>query len=347
MKCKKHSLRYHLVETVILFIFGGLASSYMSCPKCFIIDLNIVSRIWLFNGIMWVLLWKGNEFITCAVDTRISWLREPLKRFLVGVGAMLIYTVTAVTANTYLFVFFLKSDNITMTFSGSILYVIGFSIGITVVIMLFFLSRSFLLSWRQSAINEEKLRKENIISQYEALKNQVNPHFLFNTLNALSSLIYEDRDKAAQFINKFSDVYRYVLDSKDKEVVPVENEMQFVKSYLYLLNSRYEKNLEIDLDENLKEGFVPPMVIQLLVENAVKHNVIANDSVIRIGIRKENDYIVVENNMNVKQNNGNEKGLGIENIKSRYSILSDAPVIIKNDGLVFRVAVPVLKMQGK
>jgi Histidine kinase len=346
MKCKNHTVRYHLTETVALFIFGGLVTGFLTCRSCFA-DLSIVWRVWIFNGLMWVLLWKGNEYITCIIDDRISWLKEPLKRFLVGVCAMLVYTITAVIANTYLFVYYLKSDNMSMTFQGSILYVIASSIGITVFIMLFFLSRSFLLSWRQSAINEEKLRKENIISQYEALKNQVNPHFLFNTLNALSSLIYEDQDKAIQFINKFSDVYRYVLDSKDKEVVPVGNEIGFVKSYLYLLHSRYEKNLEINLDENITDGYVPPMAIQLLVENAVKHNVIADDSRIRIRIRLDKNYIVVENNINPKVNSANATGTGLENIKSRYSILSDTPVIIKNDGSIFSVSVPVLQMQEK
>ncbi len=332
-----------LKEIILMFLIGGIISTYMTCRDCFA-HPNIAMRIWLFCGFMWVFLWKGNELISCQIDHSISWINKPGKRFLTGLISMLIYTVSIVSLITYLFVEYFQTREIGMSFRGSIVYVIEYSIGITVIIMLFFLSKDFLMSWRQSAINEEKLRRENIASQYEALKNQVNPHFLFNTLNALSSLIYEDPDKAVQFINKFSDVYRYVLDSKDKEVIPLKEEIDFVRSYFYLLKTRYENNLEVSIDDNLPDGFVPPMAIQLLVENAIKHNVIADDSHIRIDILREGDYIIVENNVKLKNINGKSSGLGIENIRSRYTFLSDKPVLIKNNGSVFSVSIPVLKM---
>ncbi len=344
-KIDRKFLLSHVRDIVLMFILGGLFNTFLTCPKCFS-DFDLVWRVWVFSGMMWVLLWKGNELITCRLDDYISWVKEPGKRLIFGIVAMLLYTVIAATFNTYIFVNYIKSESITMTFRGSILEVNEISIGITVVIMMFFLSRDFLKSWREAAINEEKLRRENITSQYEALKNQVNPHFLFNTLNALSTLIYEDRDKALQFLNKFSDVYRYVLDSKDREVVPLKDEISFVRSYVYLLNTRYEKNLVITFGENLEEGYVPPMAVQLLVENAIKHNVIANDSIIEISIRRESGYVVVENNMNLKPDSGNPSGYGLKNIKSRYSLLSDKPVNIHNDGKLFRVDIPVLQVNS-
>ena len=345
MKNQCHTWIRHLTESVIIFIFGGLFCGFITCPVCFS-QWNIFIQIWIFCGTMWILLWKGNEYISNRIDRRISWLRQPGKRFLIGIISMILYTASASSLNTYVFVTYIKSGNFGMTFRGSIPEVMAYSFGITVFIMLLFLSISFLKSWKQAAINEEKLRRESIASQYEALKSQVNPHFLFNTLNALSSLIYEDREKAVQFLNKFSDVYRYVLDSRNREVVPVKEEIDFVRSYLYLLQSRYDKNLEVVLDENIREGFVPPMVIQLLVENAVKHNIIADGSRVRISIRQEGSYIKVENNLKPKSNTPEPAGMGIENIKSRYSLLSDLTVMVKNDGEVFSVSVPVLEVSG-
>lgn len=343
MKLTGNTLKRDLTEIILIFVFGGLVNAYLTCRICFT-NWHFAVQFWYFCGMSWVLLWKGNEIITCRLDTFISWVNKPVKRFLIGLISMLVYTAGVSTLNTWVFVEYIKSPDLNMSFRTVIIPVITISVGITVIIMLIFLSKGFLESWRQAAINEEKLRRENIASQYEALKNQVNPHFLFNTLNALSSLIYEDREKAVEFLNRFSEVYRYVLDSKDKEVVPLHNEIDFLKSYLFLLNSRYEKNLEVDLDETLKEGYVPPMAVQLLVENAVKHNIIADNAPLRISIRKENENIVVVNNMNPKNESQNKNGIGIENIQSRYSILSGQPVTIINDGSIFSVSIPILSM---
>jgi len=178
------------------------------------------------------------------------------------------------------------------------------------------------------------------------LKNQVNPHFLFNTLNALTSLIYEDREKAVRFINKFSDVYRYVLESKDKEVVSIEEELEFVRAYSFLLQTRYEENISIEIPEERIHGYIPPMALQLLVENAIKHNVISDEHPLFLKIRMDDQHIRVENNITeTRENYDQHKGIGLKNILSRFEILTEKPVKIEKDDLQFRVILPVLQME--
>lgn len=332
-------------ESLLIMILGGIPTAYLMCPACFESSKYTVNAI-LFSSLIWVSLWKGNELIVCKTDQYLSWLEMPVKRFFVSLGLMLLYTTLAAIILTFIFYVFAFGQEVNKALLNSIIHTSLFSIGVTSVIMLIMFARSFLSSWRQSEINAEKLRREQITLQYETLKNQVNPHFLFNTLNALSSLIYEDKDKAIQFINKFSEVYRYVLDSKDKEVVSLEEELKFVLSFIFLMKTRYEENLIFNIKiQKPLTGFLSPMTLQLLVENAIKHNVISDESPLNIDIRRDEDNIVVENSMNPKPNGQKREGLGLNNIRSRYEILSDRKIRIENDGKTFKVFIPLLKME--
>ena len=152
-----------------------------------------------------------------------------------------------------------------------------FSAGITIVISLFMEGRAFLNNWRKAALDAERLQKENARAQYDALKNQVNPHFLFNSLNALTQLVYEDQDKAATFIKQLSEVYRYVLDTREKELVTIDEELSFIRSYLFLQQIRFGQKLQISILVDSRDTLLPPLALQILVENAIKHNIISED----------------------------------------------------------------------
>jgi sensor histidine kinase YesM len=339
--CK--STKAHVREGIIIFLGAGLVVGGFFYFRGY--ELNRILVITAFNATMWALMWKGNEIIAENLDRYISWLKTPGKRFLLGLLAVLIYVTLAATVINLLFFFILSQELDLRRISDDILESTVIAMGITILIMLIIYSISFFKSWRQAAINMEILKKESILSKYEILKNQVNPHFLFNTLNALTSLIYEDRDKAVQFINKFSDVYRYVLDSKDKEVVTIGEELEFVRAFLFLLESRYEENISVDLPHQTIQGYIPPMALQLLVENAVKHNVISDENPLHLKIVYSENELVVENNITeLKQNHSHQAGLGLNNIVSRYEILTGRAVRIENDGRIFRVGLPVLQM---
>lgn len=202
--------------------------------------------------------------------------------------------------------------------------------------------RAFLVNWRESAVEAERLKKEKMEAQYNSLRSQVNPHFLFNSLNALTNLVYQDQDKAVKFIKQLSTVYRYVLNTRDKELVPLTEELEFLHSYLFLQQIRFGEKLKLQVELN-GEGFVAPLVLQMLVENAIKHNIIADEQPLTIRVYSENYLIVVENNLQKKSIPSEEStGAGLENIKRRYLFLSSVPVKVEAGDTVFKVSIPVI-----
>jgi sensor histidine kinase YesM len=178
---------------------------------------------------------------------------------------------------------------------------------------------------QQSLIRAEKLEKENSQIRYETLKSQLNPHFLFNSLNILSSLIKKDSDKAQNFVDEFSSVYRYTLDVIEKPEVELREELDFAKSFLFLQKIRFDNavDLEINVDASKLNYLVPPLAVQTLLENAFKHNKATTDSPLKIKIHSENDSLVVTNNLQPKIKGADSKGVGLNNLKKRYELLGE------------------------
>jgi sensor histidine kinase YesM len=316
---------------------------FLMCPPCFR-DFNLGFNVALLSGLMWLFLWKGNEYIHITTDKYVSWFKTPIKRMLIGMGLMVIYSSIVVVTLIFIFFVLVFKQDLDSHFFTEVRQSVLISLLVSTIIMLFFTARGFLLSWRQTAINAERIQREHISSQYEALKNQVNPHFLFNSLNALSSLVYDQPKKAIEFINRLSDVYRYVLDSKDKEVVPLTDELAFIRSYLFLLEARFESNLMAEIDLNGRSGHIPPMSLQMLIENAVKHNEISDANTLKIFVKESDGYIYVSNKVRLKEQKSDVQGIGLENIKSRYRILTDQPVKIESSGDEFCVGLPILEI---
>ncbi|HMQ01189.1 MAG TPA: histidine kinase, partial [Cyclobacteriaceae bacterium] len=202
----------------------------------------------------------------------------------------------------------------------------------------------FFKAWRELAINAEKLKRESLASKYESLKSQVNPHFLFNSLNALSNLVYEDQDMAVKFIKQLSEVYRYVLDTRTKELVTLQEELEFLNAYLFLQNIRFGSNLKINNRLKNSENFVPPLVLQLLIENAIKHNIISSEQPLEIELLVEGDFLIVSNNLQKRDVMREESsGFGLDSIKQRYEYLSGKQVeVIEQDGK-YMVKLPLIK----
>lgn len=296
-------------------------------------------RVGSFTASTWLLMWLGNDYTSNLVSRKISWTQEPGKRFLVGMIVMVLYTVTALVTLVLFYEYILG-----MRFMGDLKELIWTSLSITFVISLFMHGRGFLKSWRTAELNAAQLKEESMRAQFDTLKSQVNPHFLFNSLNALTNLIYENQDKAARFVKQLSEVYRYVLDTQGKEVVLLSDELKFLRSYIFLQEIRYGDKLKIDINlGNETRKQIAPLVLQMLVENAVKHNIISKDQPLTIRIFFDDDYIVVENNLQIKNVLPEEsKGIGLENIKHRYSFLTDKKVEVINDSRSFVVKLPFL-----
>ena len=226
------------------FIMASVIQTYFTCPVCNTVEE--FSLIAFFTLIMWILLWRGNSLVSHVVDSKVSWYKFPTKRLVVGLISTIVYTLIAVITAMITF-----EKIFSFSFGNSFLWTIYFSVIVTIIISLILHSREFLLRGRQATLDKEIHQKESIRAKYEALKSQVSPHFLFNSLNALTNLVYEDQDKAAKFIKQLSEVYRYVLDTRDKEVVPIEEEKRFLNSYLFLQQIRFgdKLKLEVDLDK--------------------------------------------------------------------------------------------------
>ncbi|MEM6767818.1 MAG: histidine kinase [Bacteroidota bacterium] len=196
----------------------------------------------------------------------------------------------------------------------------------------------------QLQVQAERQAKENILSRYETLKNQVNPHFLFNCLNTLSSLIYEDPTTAETFVSRLTKVYRYVLDQREEITVMLEEEITCMKHYVFLQQVRFSDRLSLTLEipSISSEFFIPPLTLQMLVENAIKHNIVSKEFPLHIHVYEEKSYLVVKNSFQPRTEKVTSTGMGLQNLRERYAFLSDEqPSFYQEEGHYY-AKVPLL-----
>ncbi|CAN5355597.1 hypothetical protein BH10BAC4_BH10BAC4_09430 [soil metagenome] len=319
-------------------VIGSASMTFFTCNHC---RVDAGSYLWVtsFSVLIWFFLWTGNDFITHYFNRKISWVVYPVRRLVVGIVTTVVYTVSVV------FIIDLLWKKFAPFSLGNGQWIIAFALVVTFLISLFLHGREFLIRWKKSAVEAERYEKESVRAQFESLRNQVNPHFLFNSLNALTHLVYEDQDKAARFIKQLSEVYRYVLETKDSEVVPVEEELKFIDSYLYLQRIRFGDKLKVEINLNDMKSAVAPLALQMLIENAIKHNVISEEDPLVVKLYVAGSFLVVENAIH-KKNSLQEpsSGLGLENIKRRYEFLGNEKVQVSDDGGKFIVKLPVLSI---
>ena len=331
--------KYPTVRLIVLLIITGFAMTYFVCPNCAKSFRNY-SLVGIFTSMIWIALWLGNAHLANWVSKFISWTEYPAKRLLYGLLSTFIYTFSSVYILTKIFNWI---TNFNVSFTTDVLYS---TVGITFAISAFMHGRSFLENWRKAALDAETLKKEGAVARYEALKNQVNPHFLFNSLNALTNLVYEDQDKAVKFIKQLSEVYRYVLDTREKETVTLQEELRFIKSYLYLQEIRFGNNLNVKLDLDGASGNVAPLALQLLLENAIKHNIVSQEDPLSVEMTVHDGFIWVENKLQKKRSPGEDSpGMGLYNIRSRYKFLSDKEVIVNEAEGKFSVGLPLIDVE--
>ena len=289
----------------------------------------------------------GNGFVNETLSKRFSWVEETKQRVIFGIIATVLVNVVLVFFCNYVnFIIFQKQD-----FSGFLSGNMGlynwFTINVALLISAILHAKSFMEEWKKSTrkeVVEQKLIAKSANAQFESLKNQLDPHFLFNSLNVLSALIDENPDQAQRFTASMSKIYRYVLEQKDKELVTVEEELDFAKTYCNLLKTRFEDsvNFEFQVDEKEKKSFVVPLSLQLLLENCIKHNFATAHKPLNIRIYSENGYLLIENNLMAREQVKESAGIGLSNIVQRYSLLTKQNVFIEKSKDFFRVKIPIL-----
>lgn len=301
----------------------------------------LVSFLWSFS--ICITQWTGLLIVHTYIDRRISWIETPVKKTFIEILAFLAYSISVFILIQF-FNFYFWIDVSPSKSWGSILKSLPYTLLISFIISLIFTAIGFFFAWKRSFLQAEKLKVEMLAYKYESLRNQINPHFLFNSLNVLSDLVYEDQAMAVKFIQQMSDLFRYVLDSRDKELVPLKDELEFINSYTFLLKTRFEDKLIIENNVQANpDDYIVPMTLQLLIENAVKHNEVSEAFPLRISIRRNSNSLEVENGLRPKNVGDDSKKTGIKNITQQFAFFSETPIKIITSDERFMVRVPILK----
>lgn len=197
---------------------------------------------------------------------------------------------------------------------------------------------------QQVSMELEKIKSDSLGAQYELLKQQVNPHFLFNSLNTLKAMVEIGDEEAVDFILKLSNFYRYTLESRKLDLIHVSEEMEILNAYLFLQQARFDGGFSFTstLNEEILHTLIPPFTLQLLIENCIKHNVVSLDKPLHISLYAEDGQIVLENPIRLKTADNNSLGVGLKNITLRYQHLLEKPIEIINDGQIFKIKLPLI-----
>ncbi len=323
---------------VLTFLYYSETGNTPSVSNAFVL------YVWCFfcSALIGLILYQLNNWL----NRYLTWNNFPL-RFISG---YLIHTVFAIAAGMFfVYLYTLFSGPLWEGFSPANKD-IGWKFSILMIVILFVYDvvYALLFSYQQYEIVQiENLQNQRrqLELQFEALKSQISPHYLFNSLNTISSLLYNDPQSAEQFIRRLSQTYAYILSTQQKEYVSVREEVEFVKSYYYLLRIRFQQllTLEINLPNNVMNTHIPPLTLQMLVENAVKHNAIQPDRPLFIYISAlDNTYLKVANTKSKSTIQPTSFKVGLENIKQRYLFLTNKKILVDNDAQ-FIVSLPVIK----
>ena len=305
------------------------------------------SITFLISGMYTFFIGLGNGFLNDYLDSKFSWTDETRKRTIAAIVGTLVMNVALVYFCNYLNFIVIQGKNPEKFFNGEMNFINWFFINFAIMISAIGHARGFMAAWKNSTkkeVVEQKLIAKSANAQFESLKNQLDPHFLFNSLNVLDSLIEENPVQAQRFTNSMSKIYRYVLEQKDKELVSVEEEIDFAKTYCELLKTRFEDAVTFDfnISEEDKKGFVVPLSLQLLLENSIKHNFATSSKPLNIKIFTEKGNLIIENNLQTRELPNTSTGVGLANIVSRYNLLTERNVFVEKSEAFFRVKLPIL-----
>lgn len=336
-------LRMLKIKEIYVRIIGipilGIFLAIAFCPSGFPTLLQFLKTI-CFT----ITFWQGFYFIISYFRKRHPKILETKKRLSNTLISLIAYLIVSDTLLRYFFDYIIPES--TWEIDSIFWHTVSnffICIAVGMVYELFY----FFDRWHQSTLETEKLRTQQITSQFEALKSQISPHFLFNSLNTLAAIIPENQQQAVLFTQKLADVYRYILKYQEQELVSLETELEFINSFLFLLKIRYPQNLNVDIqiDEIQRKQYVAPLTLQLLVENAIKHNIISKSQPLSIEIYSEKEgTILVKNKLQKKSIAKTSTKTGIENIKKRYQLLTDKTVEIVETTSYFKVRIPLLQL---
>ena len=305
-------------------------------------------RIYATTVVLTAAIWLGNRYIMLRARAYYPKFIEVKKRLVVQSIIMVFFTLLCTNTLGYAMHDFcgLKVEQ---TYPGRTLNDIminsnnaAFFCSIAVVAIYEIVY--FINELQQSVEEKELLKRESLTAQLHALRTQVNPHFLFNNLNTLSALIPENPIQASNFVQQLAKVYRHILEVKDEKSISLMNELDVLKAYAFLLKTRFGKNLSIDfnVDEQTLQHHIVPLSLQLLMENAIKHNIVSADKPLKIKVYTQGASLVITNNLQMKNQIHDSTGIGLDNIGNRYKLLGEQTIKVNKDDDSFTVTIPLL-----
>ncbi len=329
--------RWFTLIALIILVIALIA--YLVAPESYLI---FTACLVLLVGL---LLWRGNILLWRLLDKRFPWREYGVKRFFIhlflGYALSLgIINVSYVALKILLTQIPPSGEQLMITnVFGAILFIPAFSM---------YFSLQFLNYWRTSQVEMEKFQKESIQSELKNLKNHLDPHFLFNNLNILSALIDKDKGASKQFLVRFAQVYRKMLQSSNEDLVSLEEEVDFIQSYHNLLDARFGKAIQIEfkIEPNCLDLMLPPLTLQMLVENAVKHNIASIERPLKIVIEASESTAIISNTLFEKKADLHEKsGTGLQNIRDRISYFTDGQIMVDKSESKFMVTIPLTEIE--
>jgi two-component system, LytTR family, sensor kinase len=335
------SVRNRYLFILLLSLYSYINILVTVGERLFDFELN---GFYLFGVLALVVLgvWELNRLVEAQITKKKTRIHPLILLFLVSmVNVIMVSTISLLVLYSILGMpFRLNFDH------WKLLTAFGFRVNLflnCVSAIVFFMNR-----FKKAQLEAEQLKKQNIEARFEALRNQINPHFLFNCFNVLSTLVHKDPDASSTFIAQLSNVYRYLLQNQEKKIVPLKEELEFLDSYTYLLRTRFSENLQIEnrISDCPDVIMVAPASLQMLIENAIKHNVASKKLPLKIILEKQAEYIVVSNTLQKKEREEESTRIGLRNIIDRYKLLSDLPVIVERTPTQFIVKIPVLQIEG-
>ena len=331
-------LRASIVITLIMVIFRLLFADWNTITLYRELQFTGVSFIYAF------VLTCVNAYYNQYISKIYSWDKQTQKRLWYGALGSIVLTVFAFAVVRWFteVVLFGMDFNKFIATEKAEYYVIA--LVITLIVSLFLHAFYFYKALQDTKVKEQKIIAGSASAKFDALKNQLDPHFLFNSLNVLTSLIEEDPIQAQKFTTSLSKVYRYVLEQKSKNLISVDEELQFARTYVRLLKMRFEDSIIFEIPDKAlnPEAKIVPLSLQLLLENAVKHNVVTSSKPLHIKIYEEDNYLYVTNNLQEKQVVKKSSGVGLQNIRQRYAILTKKEMQIFKTAKEFKVRLPML-----
>ena len=336
LKILKISLAITILIIALELVFGGFELEKFRSLETWFLFFAYSFILTLINGsYFW---WFG---------AKITWEKATLKKVLLGAFGAVVLTLIGFFLCRVLHYVVYEGVPLQEFLANEKMYTYLFPLLFTTIISLFFHLIYFYKALQEKKVKEQKIIAGAASAKFDALKNQLDPHFLFNSLNVLASLIDENPDQAQRFTTGLSKIYRYVLEQKNKELVSLEEELKFASTYMKLLKMRFENSIEFEIPEEIsnEEAKVVPLSLQLLLENTIKHNIVSENRPLKIKIYEQDEFLVVENNYQKKEVLSNRKGVGLQNIVNRYNEITQRKVLINQTEEIFRVKIPVLTKQ--